>query len=69
MSGGPPTLLDELAQSREVRKRMMDRRWEELKQIRWEDVMSLREKMIYVLMLITSCSFATMLVMLWAVVG
>lgn len=63
----PWTPRDEALQREAIRKRAMDRRWEDLQKITWEDVMSLREKMMYGLLLAVVCAFAVMVVVLVAV--
>jgi hypothetical protein len=64
MAGEPWTPADEARQKEAVRKRTFDRRWEELQKIKWEDVLSLREKTVYGLLLAVMCAFAVMVVML-----
>ncbi len=68
MSGEPWTPADEARQREAVRRRALERRWEDLQKITWEDVMSLREKLMYGLLLATCCAFAVTVVMLVAVV-
>ncbi|MEM3085818.1 MAG: hypothetical protein QXO51_01835 [Halobacteria archaeon] len=67
MAGEPWTPADEARHKEAVRKRALDRRWEDLQKITWEDVMGLREKLIYGLLLAVACAFAVMVVMLVAV--
>lgn len=68
MSAEPWTPRDEALQREALRRRAMERRWEDLQRITWEDVMSLREKLMYGLLLAVACAFAVMVVMLVAVV-
>lgn len=67
MAGEPWTPRDEALQREAIRKRAMDRRWEDLQKITWEDVMSMREKTMYGLLLAVVCAFAVMVVLLVAV--
>lgn len=68
MAAEPWTPRDEVLQREAVRRRALERRWEDLQKITWEEVMSLREKLIYGLLLAVVCAFAVMVVMLVAVV-
>lgn len=67
MAAEPWTPADEARQKEAVRRRALERRWEDLQKITWEDVMSLREKLMYGILLAVVCAFAVMVVLLVAV--
>lgn len=65
---GMSALLQEMAEGQQARRALMERRWKEVQAITWRDVMSLREKAMYLLVLAVVCACVAMVVLLAAAV-